>query len=564
MAIDEPPQEASETSPLLKSATPIQNGAIANSLVPEGGIEAGVGPEFERHDSVDESRAAQFAGNSDVLKKLKYIMPAVCVGVFLSAADQTIIVSSYARIGSDLQALNLTSWIATAYFLTLTSFQPLYGKLSDIFGRKPCLLWAYGIFGLGSLFCGLARDINQLIAARIFQGIGGGGMTTVVSILMSDIVPLKDRGVWQGLINITFAAGAAIGAPLGGILSDSIGWRWAFIGQAPMGLIAFFAVVFALKLPAQHQKDWRVNLKRVDFLGAAVLIAAVFSIIFGFDRGSNVSWSRPICYVPLVASVILWAAFGYIETKIASEPFAPGHVIFDRSMFASYACSFFATGGWLSVLFYLPLFFQALDGFSATAASVRLLPALISGVTGSLVGGLIMKKYGKYYWLAVFAYWLLTAGAVVVTLFTGLIVNNTYGISVGIVMCAFGGGIGGTSSLIALIANAEPADQAVATACSYLFKSLGSAIGVSLSTTVVDEVLRKNLRQSLGSGKDADNIVQGVRQSLDHIKTLPKETAYIVRDCYGKATRAAFALTVLIVFGAAISSFFIREKRLSR
>ena len=175
-----------------------------------------------------------------------------------------------------------------------------------------------------------------------------------------------------------------------------------------------------------------------------------------------------------------------------------------------------------------------------------------------------MKKSGKYYWLAVFAYWLLTAGAVVVTLFTGLIVNNTYGISVGIVMCAFGGGIGGTSSLIALIANAEPADQAVATACSYLFKSLGSAIGVSLSTTVVDEVLRKTLRESLGSGKDADDIVQEVRQSLDYIKTLPKVTAHIVRDCYGKATRAAFALTVLIVFGAAISSFFIREKRLSR
>lgn len=123
--------------------------------------------------------------------------------------------ASYGQIGSDLKALNLTSWIATSYFLTLTSFQPLYGKLSDIFGRKQCLLFAYAIFGIGNLFCGLARNINELIAARVFQGIGGGGMTTVVSILMSDIVPLRDRGVWQGIINIIYATGSGTGAPLG-------------------------------------------------------------------------------------------------------------------------------------------------------------------------------------------------------------------------------------------------------------------------------------------------------------------------------------------------------------
>lgn len=143
--------------------------------------------------------------------------------------------ASYGQIGSDLKALNLTSWIATSYFLTLTSFQPLYGKLSDIFGRKACLLFAYAVFGTGCLFCGLARNINELIAARVcllcklgpvlcmadgffeqvFQGIGGGGMTTVVSILMSDIVPLRDRGIWQGIINIIYSTGAGAGAPLG-------------------------------------------------------------------------------------------------------------------------------------------------------------------------------------------------------------------------------------------------------------------------------------------------------------------------------------------------------------
>lgn len=144
---------------------------------------------------------------------MKIILPALAVGIFLSAADQTLIVSSYGMIGNDLNALNKTSWIATAYFLTLTSFQPLYGKLSDIFSRKSCLLFAYFIFGLGCLFCGLAQDINQLIAARAFAGIGGGGMTTVVSIFLSDAVPLRERGQYQGYVNIIYATGAGVGAP---------------------------------------------------------------------------------------------------------------------------------------------------------------------------------------------------------------------------------------------------------------------------------------------------------------------------------------------------------------
>lgn len=158
----------------------------------------------------------QFEGIPEVRKKLYYIFPAVAIGVFLAAADQTIIVSSYGKIGSELDGLNKTSWIANAYFLTLTAFQPLYGKLSDIFGRKSCLQFAYAIFGLGCLFCGLSKTIDQLILARAFAGIGGGGMTTLVSILFSDVIPLRERGTWQGYINIIYAFGAAAGAPLGG------------------------------------------------------------------------------------------------------------------------------------------------------------------------------------------------------------------------------------------------------------------------------------------------------------------------------------------------------------
>ncbi|KAI1614453.1 major facilitator superfamily domain-containing protein [Exophiala viscosa] len=565
MAVEEPP---SEISPLLgpqhnggTSSTqitiPVETGTATDEPVD---VENAIG----RTDSVDESRAAQFKGNPDVIKQLKYIVPAVSIGVFLAAADQTIIVSSYGRIGSDLDALNLTSWIATSYFLTLTSFQPLYGKLSDIFGRKPCLLFAYTIFGLGCLFCGLARNINELIAARVVQGIGGGGMSTVVSILFSDIVPLKDRGLWQGIINIVYASGASTGAPLGGLLADYVGWRWSFIGQVPLCLAAFIAAWLTLQLPAPEEQDWKKKLRRIDFLGAAVLIAAVFGLIFGMDRGSNVSWSIPISYVPLIASVVLFGVLIYVETRVAAEPFAPGHIIFERTMFAAYLCNFFSFAGWLAAIYYLPLFYQAVDGLSATGAAVRMIPAIISGVLGSLFGGIRMRKTGRYYWLTVGAYALLVLGMVFVLIFSGLVLNNTYAITVGIMLCAFGNGIGVTTSLIALIANAAPEDQAVATACSYLFRSLGSVIGISLSATVIQQRLRNALASRLGNGKDAQEIEEGVRRSLDYLKKLEPGVRKLVRQAYGDAITHGYGMMLGIVSGAAIASWFLREKRLSR
>lgn len=219
--------EATETTGLLP--TP---GASPNDILPSvNGVHGNQngslspGDDEESQERQDDGKPL-YQGMPEVKAKLKYILPAVSIGIFLAAADQTIIVSCYGKIGSDLKALNNTSWIATAYFLTLTSFQPLYGKLSDIFGRKPCLLFGYAIFGVGCLFCGLARNMNELIAARAFAGIGGGGMTTVVSIMMSDIVPLRERGTWQGVINIIYATGQGCGAPLGGLLADYVSWRW--------------------------------------------------------------------------------------------------------------------------------------------------------------------------------------------------------------------------------------------------------------------------------------------------------------------------------------------------
>lgn len=237
----QPPPGSASLSQNTKD-TKLSYGTIEDSKASSNGENSGSsttlatpdpGSDVEQQDNGNDDQTKPHAGMSEVRKRLHVIFPAMAVGVLFSAADQTIIVSSYGKIGTDLNALNSTSWIATSYFLTLTACQPLYGKLSDIFSRKSCLLFAYAVFGLGCVFCGLAPNMPSLIAARAFAGIGGGGMTTVCSIILSDIIPLRERGTWQGYMNIIYATGAGIGAPLGGLLSDSIGWRWAFLAQGP-------------------------------------------------------------------------------------------------------------------------------------------------------------------------------------------------------------------------------------------------------------------------------------------------------------------------------------------
>lgn len=168
----------------------------------------------------------------------------------------------------------------------------------------------------------------------------------------------------------------------------------AFLGQFPLCVLAFLSVFFVLHLPKIEHSNWKTKLARIDFLGAFVLVLAVFTLLLGLDRGGNVAWSTPITVASLCTSVPLFILFAVIEQKYAAEPFAPGRIIFERSLFAAYLCNFFSFGGWLACLFYLPLFFQAVDGFSATQAGVRLLPAICAGVCGSLFAGILMQRTG--------------------------------------------------------------------------------------------------------------------------------------------------------------------------
>lgn len=470
-------------------------------------------------------------------------------------------ITTYGTIGTDLHALSSTSWIATGYFLTLSAFQPLFGKLSDIFGRKQCLLFAYLVFGIGSVGCGLARTIWELIAARAFAGIGGGGMSVCTSVLLSDIVGLRERGTWQAYVNLVYAVGASAGGPLGGFLADNIGWRTSFLIQGPMCALAIVAVALVLHLPEQDHAHWKEKVKKIDFLGAAILLLAVFGLLTGLDRGSNVSWSNPVAIAGL-AMTPLFIVFVLVEKYVASNPFAPGRIILNKTLFACYLCNFFSFGGYLASLFFIPLYWQVIRDYSASQAGLLLVPSILCGVSGSVFGGFYMKRTAKYYWITVIAYANLTAGLSLIFLFAGTLTESLPVMVVGTCICSFGNGVGVTTTLIGLIANASHADQAVATACSYLFRSLGSVFGISMCATAFNQTLRKSLQAALQGDDDATEIAERVRAGLAYYRSLDPELKSIVRECYGSATRAALGVGIGLVAGSALFAWFIKEKSL--
>ncbi|GAV99646.1 MFS general substrate transporter [Lentinula edodes] len=392
---------------------------------------------------------------------LAIVLP-MALGIFLVAMDSTIVVASYASIGNELKQLSKVSWIATGYMLTLTSFQPLYGKLSDIFGLD-----------LGTSF-----------------GWNWGWWN-----------------VHGGVINIVFASGSSVGAPLGGFLADTIGWR--------------------CDIGAIEKTDFRAKIKRVDFAGAASLVTCIFFLLFGLDNGGNVSWTDRATVGSLLASTVLFILFGAIEMEWAKEPFAPKRIVLNRSLIASYLVNFFSIASNLSMLFHVSLYLQAVEGLSPSRVGFWLVPGIIGGVTGSLGSGLIMKATGKYYWLTVLEYILLVGGSITIVLSAGVAIHSAIVISIGLVVSGLGNGGGITTSLISLISNAGQKDQAIATAVSYLFRSLGSVVGLSVGSTILQDVLRSILQQRL-TGQDINEIVRRVRESLDYLNELDQSTRTIV------------------------------------
>ncbi|KAI9841894.1 MAG: hypothetical protein M1838_003348 [Thelocarpon superellum] len=493
-------------------------------------------------------------------QKFIVICASVYFGVFLAALDSTIFATLTAPISTSFRSLSLLSWLASSYLISNAASQPLSGRLTDIFSRRAGLVFCNLFFALGNLLCGLAKSPWVIILGRVVAGIGGGGMLSISTFVFSDLVPLRRRGVIQGIGNICYGAGAGLGGVFGGWVNDVWGWRLAFLIQVPLVLLSTILVYSLISIPVKASNKSR--LRRVDFLGAALLVASLVVFLLGLNAGGNfVPWTHPLVIVSIPLAAVIFAGFIYVEEKVASEPIIPVRLLLNRTVASACLTNWFLTLGVFALIFYLPIFFQ-IQGLSTTQAGVRLIPQSIGAAIGSLGTGLIMNKTGRYWHLNVgvqLTY--LTATALICSLDLDTPTWPPF-----LYLFLAGVGYGGmlTITLLALISAVEHADQAVITSASYAFRSTGSTIGITVCSAVFQNLLKMQLWARFGGRSDAAHVIAKLRESFDEIRHLPPDWRPGVLQSYVDALRGVF----LTCFGFAalglVASLFMREHTLHR
>ncbi|KAL0949623.1 hypothetical protein HGRIS_009668 [Hohenbuehelia grisea] len=471
-----------------------------------------------------------------------WILAGLWSAVFLGALDGTIVATLLTDIGSDFNKSNQSSYIGTAYLLSVCCFTPLYGRLSDILGRKGAMLLGLTLFGSGTIFCGLAPSMESLIVARAIAGMGGGGVMTVSSVAVTDLIPLKQRGLYQGMANILFGLGAGIGGPLGGWLNDAFGWRSAFLFQAPVLLFSFILVAWKvnIELPLEIQQESTLEkLRRIDYLGSATLVGTVGCLLLGFSLKSTeeLPWSHPLVYGLLSASVVWGACFIYVERYWAPHPVMPLRLVMQRTPLAVSVSNLLTSMSAFSMLYNIPLYFSAVRLNSSTNSGLHLLPHSVALSTGSVFAGWIMRRTGKLYTLTLVSSFLTILACTLVACWSQN--TSTFHLWADIIPQGFGMASLITTTLIAMIAGVYKEDMAVATGITYLFRTTGQVLGVSLSGAVLQGVLLSKLRQRI-VGPGAAEIIEAIRHSTTIIPALPEWQKQAAIDSYADALRVVF------------------------
>ncbi|CAI7621561.1 unnamed protein product [Penicillium pancosmium] len=491
-------------------------------------------------------------------RELIVILGSIWVGVFLAALDTTIVATLSGPISSSFNSFSLLSWLATSYLISNAACQPLSGRLTDIYSRRWGLVVSNVFFALGNLMCGLANAQWSIILGRVVAGMGGGGLLVISTFVTSDLVPLRKRGVWQGVGNICYGAGGGLGGVFGGWINDTLGWRWAFLLQVPFLVVSGILVAWKVNIPVKNSDKSRI--KRVDFLGAITLVLTMVTLLLGLNTGGNqLPWTHPLVLISFPFSAIFLGLFIYIEARVAAEPIIPIRLLLDRTVASACLTNWFTTMSVFGLLFYLPLYFQV-QGMSATAAGVRLIPQAIGTSIGSLACGFIMRAKGRYMILNYLAMALLVASGGLIctlTLTTPAWLPFVYFFMMG---TAYGSIL--TITLVALISAVDHEHHAVVTSASYAFRSTGSTIGITIASAVFQNTLKAGLWSRFGGLKHAAERIARLRDSLDEIRKLPADWIPRALDIYMISLRSVFlALLGLTVLGA-LASLAMREHKL--
>jgi EmrB/QacA subfamily drug resistance transporter len=563
--IDEPAAEAgpgaTSTPAMPENVTLTEGQAARPSASPER--ESSV-------DHPDNEKAAQEAPKDDdpyngrSKGKVAVIMLALCMAVFLAALDVTIVTTALPTITEHFGSASGYTWIGSAFLLANAASIPSWGKVSDIFGRKPMLLVANVIFMIGSLVAALSNSIGMLIAARAVQGLGGGGLVILVNITIGDLFSLRTRGAFYGVIGGVWAIASSIGPIIGGAFTQSVSWRWCFWINLPLDGIAFFILLFFLDIETPRT-PFIEGIKAIDWIGSLLIVGATLMFLFGLQYGGETHpWDSATVVCLIVFGVLTFVIFILYEWKIPKYPVMPLGLFKSRTNIATLFVVFIHGVVFISGSYYLPLYFQAVRGATPILSGVYLLPTALALSAGSIGTGIFVKKTGAYLPPIYFGLFMMTLGY---GLFVDFDAHSNWG-KLAMYQIIAGLGIGPLfqAPIIALQAHINPRDIGTATATLGFIRQLATSTSVVIGQVVFQNSMSAKTNQlatSLGPEQAAQLSGGEAGANTQVIDALPGPQRDVVRVAFANSLQPMWIMYVAFSFVGLLAGFLIKKKVLS-